>query len=512
MPFRQNFERAIHPGWEVNYVRFKKHRNVMRHARRADPPLAAAEVADKASKFARKLDRDIEAVDLFAAATAGHIADSLAMAAAEAADLAGLWSDKKVRILVADQAGVAVTLANVREVHQTYCRIAQEVASLISFLDWNVRAVNRLLKLAARTYGDRVSSYSAPRRASAGVRGVVGDAGAPTASTVISYGSVGGGVAMSQDSGTTGVSERKSLSNLDALIHDVGDAVSADGDVDDIVARRSKRSDAIALHAAHLHLKSLSQNHHSQTIAGFIATIARYLDRIAVAEDALLERAAAEGGGSLDAGMPAAVAGGVDSDIYRGEPSTCRAQGEAVVRELVAAKGRMEGRGASTQKTLAAQAGINAEAVEEAVEDEGGEAGLVEEEQRRMALPEVNLVLNVLSAFLYMVSMYAPLPTAPEYAESLGAKPAVSGILIGGAPMAGIVSSVLFSFLSSRAFKGSLLLASVVCMIGNAMYALAASLGSIWVALAGRFVIGFGGARAINRRYVLLLVTLCFMP
>jgi MFS family permease len=112
------------------------------------------------------------------------------------------------------------------------------------------------------------------------------------------------------------------------------------------------------------------------------------------------------------------------------------------------------------------------------------------------------MMLNTASAFLYLATVYAVLPTAGLYAESLGSSKGMSGVLIGAAPLAGIFSSVYFSSMSSAGFKRPLVLASALCLAGNLMYSLAASFGSLDLAMAGRLIIGLGGARAINRRYI----------
>ncbi|XP_047177649.1 SPX domain-containing membrane protein At4g11810-like [Vigna umbellata] len=114
----------------------------------------------------------------------------------------------------------------------------------------------------------------------------------------------------------------------------------------------------------------------------------------------------------------------------------------------------------------------------------------------------MSLSLNLANTFLYMVNTYIIVPTADDYSISLGAAPTVCGIVIGSMAVAQVFSSVYFSAWSNKSYFRPLVFSSIVLFLGNAMYAMAYDLNSIWVLLFGRLLCGFGSARAVNRRYI----------
>ncbi|OEL15966.1 SPX domain-containing membrane protein, partial [Dichanthelium oligosanthes] len=114
----------------------------------------------------------------------------------------------------------------------------------------------------------------------------------------------------------------------------------------------------------------------------------------------------------------------------------------------------------------------------------------------------ISLVLNLVNTFLYMVNTYIIVPTADDYATSLGAAATVCGVIIGSMAVAQIFSSVYFSAWSNRSYFRPLLFSSIVLLLGNVMYALAYDLDSLVILLVGRLLCGLGSARAVNRRYI----------
>ncbi|XAR70348.1 hypothetical protein NMG60_11027175 [Bertholletia excelsa] len=114
----------------------------------------------------------------------------------------------------------------------------------------------------------------------------------------------------------------------------------------------------------------------------------------------------------------------------------------------------------------------------------------------------MSLLLNLVNTFLYMVNTYIIVPTADDYAESLGAAATVCGIVIGAMAVAQIFSSVYFSAWSNKSYFKPLVFSSVVLLLGNTLYALAYDLDSIAILLIGRLFCGLGSARAVNRRYI----------
>ncbi|XP_062185255.1 SPX domain-containing membrane protein OsI_17046-like isoform X2 [Phragmites australis] len=114
----------------------------------------------------------------------------------------------------------------------------------------------------------------------------------------------------------------------------------------------------------------------------------------------------------------------------------------------------------------------------------------------------MSLLLNLVSTFIYMVNTYIIVPTADDYAVSLGAAATVCGIIIGSMAVAQVFSSVYFSAWSNKSYFRPLVFSSIMLFFGNLLYALAYDLNSLIVLLIGRLLCGLGSARAVNRRYI----------
>ncbi|CAH0519899.1 unnamed protein product [Peronospora belbahrii] len=122
--------------------------------------------------------------------------------------------------------------------------------------------------------------------------------------------------------------------------------------------------------------------------------------------------------------------------------------------------------------------------------------------KRLKQVSEPSRMLNILNTFLYMTNYYIVAPTSSKYAAELGAEASMSGVIVGMTPVASLASAVLYSWWANRSYKNSLSFATVCLILGNLMYGMALSYDSVAMALAGRMLNGFGGARAINRRYI----------
>uniref|UniRef100_A0A0C9S8G2 TSA: Wollemia nobilis Ref_Wollemi_Transcript_11264_2732 transcribed RNA sequence n=1 Tax=Wollemia nobilis TaxID=56998 RepID=A0A0C9S8G2_9CONI len=114
----------------------------------------------------------------------------------------------------------------------------------------------------------------------------------------------------------------------------------------------------------------------------------------------------------------------------------------------------------------------------------------------------MSLALNLANTFLYMVNTYIIVPTADNYAVSLGVTATLCGVIIGCMPITQLVSSIYLSAWSNKSYFRPLIFSSIVLSLGNILYATAYDLNSIYVLLLGRLLCGVGSARAVNRRYI----------
>lgn len=102
----------------------------------------------------------------------------------------------------------------------------------------------------------------------------------------------------------------------------------------------------------------------------------------------------------------------------------------------------------------------------------------------------MSLLLNLVNTFLYMVNTYIIVPTADDYALSLGAASTVCGVIIGSMAVAQVFSSVYFSAWSNKSYFRPLIFSSIMLLMGNTLYALAYDLNSIAILLIGRLLCG----------------------
>ena len=68
--------------------------------------------------------------------------------------------------------------------------------------------------------------------------------------------------------------------------------------------------------------------------------------------------------------------------------------------------------------------------------------------------------------------------------------------------VAALMSTVLYSWWTSRSYKAPLMCASACSVVGDVIYAIALPCGSLKLVMLGRMFSGFGSARALNRRYI----------
>lgn len=102
----------------------------------------------------------------------------------------------------------------------------------------------------------------------------------------------------------------------------------------------------------------------------------------------------------------------------------------------------------------------------------------------------ISLILNLTNTFLYMVNTYIIVPTADDYALSLGAAATVCGVIIGSMAVAQVFSSVYFSAWSNKSYFRPLVFSSIMLFLGNILYALAYDFKSIVILLIGRLLCG----------------------
>ena len=81
-------------------------------------------------------------------------------------------------------------------------------------------------------------------------------------------------------------------------------------------------------------------------------------------------------------------------------------------------------------------------------------------------------ILNFVSSFIYMANYLIVVPTVVTYSQKLGADPALSSAIIGMTPFATIFSTIVYSYWTSFSYRTPLLVAALLNVVGNCVYAL----------------------------------------
>jgi hypothetical protein len=134
---------------------------------------------------------------------------------------------------------------------------------------------------------------------------------------------------------------------------------------------------------------------------------------------------------------------------------------------------------------------------EENASDDSGE-----KKDSSITTSTAGLYINLFLTFLYLSNQYIVAPSSAQYAHQLGMSPSMSGMIIGLAPFAALVSSLLYSMWSNHSFKAPLLVSILCAIAGNLFYAMALQFNSTIMLFAGRLITGFCGTRVISRRYI----------
>eukprot|EP00917_Polyrhabdina_sp_WS-2016_P032382 GHVP01069088.1.p1 GENE.GHVP01069088.1~~GHVP01069088.1.p1 ORF type:complete len:745 (-),score=103.17 GHVP01069088.1:2338-4572(-) len=114
----------------------------------------------------------------------------------------------------------------------------------------------------------------------------------------------------------------------------------------------------------------------------------------------------------------------------------------------------------------------------------------------------LGIILNNYNTFLYMVNYYVVVPSANIYATKVGLSPSASGAILAMAPLSALFASVFYSYWSNKSFRSPLIFCSILLISGNILYSLALPYNSPMLLFIGRLLVGLGGNRAVNRRYL----------
>lgn len=120
----------------------------------------------------------------------------------------------------------------------------------------------------------------------------------------------------------------------------------------------------------------------------------------------------------------------------------------------------------------------------------------------------MTLFLSVISAFVHLTNLYMLTLAAKDYSMHVGMDKSFAGILNAVNWAASFGFALVLSFWTSYQYKWPTVLCSLFEIVGNFVYFFAYDYKSATMLLLGRFLIGIGAARVINRRYITTFVSL----
>jgi MFS family permease len=118
----------------------------------------------------------------------------------------------------------------------------------------------------------------------------------------------------------------------------------------------------------------------------------------------------------------------------------------------------------------------------------------------------MTLFLTVISSFFYMGNFYLLSVAAKDYAKHLDMPASFSGLLTGLNWAAAVVFAFVYSFWSNYQFKIPTVICAFIVALGNLLYFIAWDADLAILLFVGRMLIGVGGPRVINRRYIAVYV------
>ena len=114
-----------------------------------------------------------------------------------------------------------------------------------------------------------------------------------------------------------------------------------------------------------------------------------------------------------------------------------------------------------------------------------------------------NIWICLAHTFIYTMNCWIVQPTNGLYIASMRVSPYFTGIIMGLTPLAAVFSTIIYSYWTNFSYKSPLIFSCICFFIGNFLYCYADYVTSIWLMGLGRFLIGFGGGKVINRRYLI---------
>lgn len=115
----------------------------------------------------------------------------------------------------------------------------------------------------------------------------------------------------------------------------------------------------------------------------------------------------------------------------------------------------------------------------------------------------LNVWICLFHTCLNSISSTIVFPTNSKYISSLNSNGFMSGCVIAATHCAAIIFTFIYSNWTNKSYRQPILFSCFIYFIGNLLYSLAGNFMSVGVMTMGRFFIGIGSARVVNRRYLI---------
>lgn len=132
-------------------------------------------------------------------------------------------------------------------------------------------------------------------------------------------------------------------------------------------------------------------------------------------------------------------------------------------------------------------------------------------------LPQIGILLNAMGCFLFNMNYYVAHATTNTFVACSGASYAYYSLLLGAPNLSALLGAVVHSLLVSGDSSGQsnkitrvdvglirkyLILSGFAGLLGNVVHGIAVDKQSFWLAVLGRFIIGFSSAEILHRQLV----------
>jgi hypothetical protein len=117
-----------------------------------------------------------------------------------------------------------------------------------------------------------------------------------------------------------------------------------------------------------------------------------------------------------------------------------------------------------------------------------------------------NINISIFYTFFYMLAFSIILPSNVFYMNKLNEDMTVSGLVLACTPLGAFLSTYFVTKLLDKTYKVAMIISISFVFLGYGLYILADFVDMVILACVGRFILGLGSGRLINRNYLLAYV------